>query len=208
MGCELFLDTSATLWRKLGTGGLDPSAAMLAAGGHHTVVVGPHGGVFGFGRCDSGQLGHAVPLDDGKPVPAWLPRVGMHGLPNTCTVRMVAAGLSHTLVVTTEGQLFACGNNRHGQCGVGDNVDRPEAVLVSAPEQIAHVCAGHHHTVAITVDNICLTCGSNEFGQLGIPETKKDVLTLRSIAPRQCFIRSAAGNSHTVTPHHQTEIGS
>ena len=87
-----------------------------------------------------------------------------------CIRDRVACGGLHTCVVTTSGELLACGVNYFGQLGLGQgsasSVRRLTAVPVPAP--VKQVACGVVHTCVLTVDGAVLTCGRNESGQLGL----------------------------------------
>lgn len=65
-----------------------------------------------FGRNQFGQLGTGDTVTKEKPVvvPA-LEEMNIIG---------VATGRNHTLFLTDTGTVYACGDNRSGQCGVGN----------------------------------------------------------------------------------------
>ncbi len=66
--------------------------------------------VLAWGANERGQLGLGDTLDRHTPTAV----EGLWGLP----VMRLAAGDSHSMALTTTGQLFTWGSNSHGQCGV------------------------------------------------------------------------------------------
>ena len=69
-------------------------------------------------------------------------------------VRAISAGGSHTALVGSDGIVYTCGLNEHGQLG-----HSPDAVYVpvAAPVQglpphdpVVSVSAGHYHTLCVT----------------------------------------------------------
>ena len=89
-------------------------------------------------------------------------------LPAGAAAAQVACGGMHTCVLTTGGELLACGFNGLGQLGLGhtNGVRRLTAVPVLAPAK--QVECGYEHTCVLTVDGAVLTCGTNAYGQLGL----------------------------------------
>jgi len=77
----------------------------------------------------------------------------------------VAAGGGHSLVVLPNGDLYAWGNNSHGQVGDGTTTNRylPEQIINNA----SSVFAGMDHTLAIKADGTLWAWGRNQYGQLG-----------------------------------------
>jgi len=109
----------------------------------------------------------------------------------------VSTGERHTLAITTDGSLWAWGDNLWGQLGNSspaflveraDNMHAfPSDVVATDHIQpspirimgdIRSVSAGRHHTLAITTDGILLAWGDNHAGQLG------DETTDNSSTPR------------------------
>ena len=82
-----------------------------AAGAWHTVVWTAAGEVFACGDNSMGQLGHG----QARPHLSGLVRVA---LPPGTSVREVAAGGHHNLLLTKEGALYGWGSNAQGQLGL------------------------------------------------------------------------------------------
>ncbi|CAD7938701.1 unnamed protein product, partial [Amoebophrya sp. A120] len=96
----------------------------VACGKAHTVCVSASHEVYAFGAGACGQLGvenlTSYPHDDDgypyQPLPVKLDffdGTALH-MPRICAV---SCGDSHTLFVTPQGDVFACGANQCGQCG-------------------------------------------------------------------------------------------
>jgi alpha-tubulin suppressor-like RCC1 family protein len=71
----------------------------------------------------------------------------------------------YTMVIKTDGSLWAWGLNEYGQLGDGTNIDRLEPVKIM--DSAASVSAGWYHAAAIKTDGSLLTWGFNGDGQLG-----------------------------------------
>jgi alpha-tubulin suppressor-like RCC1 family protein len=57
----------------------------------------------------------------------------------SCVFLQVATGKAHSLFLTSEGQVLACGSNSAGQCGVGkgkDTITSPQLISYSGPNII------------------------------------------------------------------------
>ena len=80
-------------------------------------------------------------------------------------IKSVSAGYWHTMMLMTDGTLWACGRNRHGQLGDGTTTDRttPSQVMTD----VAQVSAGAYHTMILKSDSTLWACGYNNVGQLG-----------------------------------------
>ena len=97
-----------------GGGGAGGHAAVrsAAAGENHSVVLTEAGGVHTFGYNGNGELGHTYS------------EMGEKGIAPTAVEALageeVVAGGYHTLVRLASGELLACGDNKHGQLGTGE----------------------------------------------------------------------------------------
>ena len=109
----------------------------------------------------------------------------------------VASGGYHTVVLKSDGSLFAWGKNLAGQLGDGTNIDKSVPTQVGTVKTLAKVAAGEFHTVAIRSDGTLWAWGSNLFGQLG------DGTFVSKSAPTKVgtatnWVAVSAGKSHTV----------
>ncbi|MCC3153644.1 hypothetical protein Q3A66_12515 [Hymenobacter sp. BT770] len=147
----------------------DPNThwAQVAAGTSHTLALTTDGRLYTWGGNSKGQLGDGTTKQHLTPVAVKLPEEAAHA-----TWKQVAAGTSHSLALTTDGHLYAWGNNTNGQLGQGTSLDYAHPVEVPLPESArnttwAQVAAGNDHTLALTADGRLFAWGNNQFGQLG-----------------------------------------
>lgn len=167
----------------------------IAASHNHAAFVMDSGEVFTCGDnssycCGHGEVGRAI----FKPV-----RVeALKGIP----CKQVATGLSFTVILTEEGQVYTCGSNTHGQLGHGDTLDRSTPKKVeSFNGQVVQIAAGASYTFAVTNDGTIHSFGSCTNFCLGHAD-QTDELTPRAI---QLFnrnnihvVRVSAGDEHAV----------
>ena len=78
----------------------------------HSIIVTDDNKVFTWGRNDRGQLGHGDTVRRDEPTEV----VALKGH----KVVAAAVGRGHTLFLTSRGQVFACGENKMGQLGIGN----------------------------------------------------------------------------------------
>jgi alpha-tubulin suppressor-like RCC1 family protein len=81
----------------------------IACGESHSIVITSGGNAFSWGANDQGQLGHGDLITRLRP--EWI-----RNFRSNKAIK-VACGRSHTMIIASNGLLFACGSNSHGQCG-------------------------------------------------------------------------------------------
>ncbi len=144
---------------------------QAAAGLDFSLVVTSSGQLYAFGDNASGQLGTATNSGtlDPNPTPALVSLPGATG-----PVVQVAAGDSHSLAVTSSGQLYAFGDNDHGELGTASNSGtinpNPTPALVSLPAAtgpVVQVAAGLGFSLVVTSTGQLYAFGDNSYGELG-----------------------------------------
>lgn len=127
----------------------------------HSVIVTEDGKCMTFGRNPYGQLG----LDDSNT--RYSPTV-VPGLEDKNIIG-AACGRHHTLFLTDTGTVFACGDNRSGQCGVGNlqpKIMVPTRINYRGPPIIKVGC-GADFSAILDIKGGLWTFGLPEYGQLG-----------------------------------------
>ena len=136
--------------------------------GHPTV---PGYGLFALGDNGNGQLGFGDYANRG--IPELIP-----GLPEPVAF---AAGLGHSLVAGSDGNLYVFGTGTHGQLGLGDNSPQTtpvvNPVLSGESIRIAALSGGDFHSLAVTTSGELYAFGRNNNAQLGDPSLNDRVYT-------------------------------
>jgi alpha-tubulin suppressor-like RCC1 family protein len=81
--------------------------------------------------------------------------------------RSIAAGDDYTLIIKSDGSLWAWGNNVSGQLGDGTREDKTVPFRVGQDTNWLAVTATFWHVLALKADGTIWAWGSNGFGQLG-----------------------------------------
>ncbi|MGH2809475.1 MAG: hypothetical protein ACRDIA_01185 [Actinomycetota bacterium] len=176
------------------------SAAFVAAGRAHTLIVNGNGQVWAVGANDRGQLGNGTLADKTTLVRSGPPTAAGTG-PEAPFEKVLAitAGADHNLAIDSNGTVFAWGANSKGQLGDGTLADKPFPGAVAMPPRgdalpttctvtclpdpgYVAVAAGADHSLALGSGHQVLAWGSNQFGQLGIPPAQTPVASVASAA--------------------------
>ncbi len=153
--------------------GASGPVSEIAAGGNHSLALTSSGQLYAFGNNESGQLGNTT--NEGtstpNPTPTLVTLPGASG-----PVSEIAAGATHSLVLTSSGQLYAFGDNSDGQLGSATNSGvfqpNPTPTLVDLPAgtTIDTVAPGatNYFTLAVIAD-LAVTSGPLPGGRVGAP---------------------------------------
>ena len=163
---------------------------FVAAGGDHTVAVTTGGLLYTWGFGEVGQLGH------GDTSNRLVPTLVGAGALGGSTVVMAACGTVHTLVVTHDGALWACGRGDKGQLGLNDEEDRLAFERVGAGvfnAKIVTAAGGLYHSAAVTQDGALWMWGDGGQGRLGQSDVERRLVPalvatagLRSVRIGRC----------------------
>ncbi len=150
------------------------NVVAVAAGYEHTLAVTADRTVWTWGYNLYGELGRSDTNGGYDPLPAPVP-----GLSNQAVVA-IAGGNEFSLAVTTNGQVYAWGQNNYGQLGTSDwaACDSCDICNIGAPTLVSNISnavlvSAHpdgDHSLAVTVNqgtNQYYGWGHNASGQVG-----------------------------------------
>ncbi|CAA0815958.1 Regulator of chromosome condensation (RCC1) family protein [Striga hermonthica] len=167
----------------------------ISASHNHAAFVTQSGEVFTCGDNSSFCCGHR---DTGRPI--FRPKLveALKGIP----CKQVASGLSFTMFLTSQGHVYTCGLNTHGQLGHGESThDQPTPQRVELLESIVQIAAGPSYGLAVSNDGTLFSFGSGTNFCLGHGEQHNE------LRPRPVMwfrkkgvhvVRVSAGDEHVV----------
>ncbi|KAJ2554709.1 alpha tubulin suppressor [Coemansia sp. RSA 1933] len=147
-------------------------AWSVSGGGNHTFLWSSDGRqLFGCGSNGNGELA-LMEWSEG-PALRWT-RVELPSR-SSRVVRKIACGWSHTLVLTSDGHVYAAGNGSFGQLGTGDLLSTGKSrgsdkwVQPAGAEatEFSDIACGLRHSLLLAADGSVYGCGANRKGQLG-----------------------------------------
>jgi len=155
-----------TLTRRLAPIKIMENVTYVAAAGTYTMAITTDGTLWGWGHNIHGNLGDGTY----NPLLYGIPRAGLRPEDSQLTplrimdnVASVSIG-SITVAVTTDGGLWAWGNNDFGRVGDGTTINRHTPVRIMDNVVAAH--AGSGVTLAIRTDGSLWGWGDNRWGAL------------------------------------------
>ena len=86
-------------------------------------------------------------------------------IPQIQIIKQIELGGYFSMILKTDGTLWACGENYDGQLGDGTTTDRKTPIKVMS--DVAQVSAGYDHSMILKTDGTLWACGYNKYGQLG-----------------------------------------
>lgn len=158
----------------------------VAAGTYHSLALTAGGQVYAWGRNYEGELGTGDTTGHATPVTVTV----ASGDPLTNVVS-IAAGDYHSLAMTSDGQVYAWGDNDNGQLGVDDTTRRYTAVPVASPFDatkpmtgIVAVAGANSFSLFLSNSGTVFGTGYNANGQLGTGDTTRQTVpvTVTSLA--------------------------
>ena len=190
-------------------------AILVGTGADHSFAVDENGTAWGWGLNGHGQTGTCLPSED-RLVSTPLQ---VHGMNKTdlggASIVQISGGSQHTLFLTSDGRVFACGNCQDGQLGLPDDDGAlskrypegfvTEPTLVPFPDRedpVVYIACGTHNSLAITQGGAMYSWGRNTLGQLGTGTESVDAKTPTMIVRKEggswSAKAAACGSQHSL----------
>lgn len=144
------------------------TVTALAGGFDHSLALTSEGVVCAWGRGNNGQLGNGSWTNSSLPV-----AVSSSGALAGKTVTAIAAGVEHSVALSSDGAVYTWGSNSVGQLGTGTTLNTssvPVEVSTSgalAGKTITAIAASNYHCLALASDGTLYAWGNGTNGELG-----------------------------------------
>ena len=193
-------------WGQLGTGNKTncnvpqklpdiPPVLSVSCGVYHTLVITNDGNLWSWGRNAFGQICLGDKEDRSIPQKT-----------SFATISKISTGWSHSLFQNDKGEIFSCGFNEQGQCGLG-HFNHPQIIpslIPNVPSNIVHFVCGSQQSLFLDSEGNVFSFGHNYNGQLGLGHNKdRNALTkIPNIPPikiiscmySSCYLIDLEGN--------------
>jgi regulator of chromosome condensation len=204
---------AGTIPEKITLGNRSRKGVVVGAGAFHSFAVDDAGDVWGWGLNQLGQTGTGLPETEVQ-LPTKVVGLGKEELDGVSVVA-IDGGEHHTLFLTSDGRVYACGRANAGQLGLrddhpafkarGDDRDHlREPVLVEFPEDddpVVNISVGVHNSVAVTKGGALYSWGQGQQGELGVGD-ETEVKTPRIVVRREggswAAMQADCGGQHTL----------
>ena len=165
-----------------------PKIKQVSCGGWFTVCVDLEGIVWSFGANNSGQLGTEKFCHTQKNPYKVL------GIP---PVISVACGLSHTLIITEDSDLWSCGDNLLGQLFLKHRKDLSKFQKTSF-SNVSKISAGYRHSLFQNNAGEIFSCGYNSGGETGLGHFRNVQVIPGKIKLPSCIVQFVCGGNHNL----------
>jgi alpha-tubulin suppressor-like RCC1 family protein len=192
----------------------DKGIVAIAAGVSHSLALSSNGKVYATGLNYDGQLGLG---DSGE---------GIFKLHATFTeiidlrdknITAISASDSASFALSSNGKVYATGENYYGELGLGDKTDRNVFAEITdlRDKNITAISAGNMHTTALSKDGRVYAAGYNSNGELGLGDknnrdTFTEITDLRDkniTAISNSFALSSDGKVYAAGDNYYGELG-
>ena len=138
-----------------------PPVVSVACGFNHTLIITNDSNLWSCGRNDYGQLCNA---DRDVEYHSTLQKTSFSD------ISKISAGGNHSLFQNDKGEIFACGDNEDGQCGLGhsNNPQITPSLIPNLPLNIVQFVCGSYHSLFLDSEGNVFSVGFNVNGSLGL----------------------------------------
>ena len=185
-------------------------AVAVGAGSFHSFAVDEEGTVWGWGLNSAGQTGTGINLADSDSIVQTPRRVlGLDGI----QIVEICGGDLHTLFLSADGRVFACGRSDSAQLGLplehpamADVDHLMEPVHVPFPDSheddpVVHISAGTRFNAAVTRGGAMYAWGEGAQGEVGIVDQERvqtPTVVVRRSGGSWAAIHVSCGGQHSL----------
>ena len=193
-----------------------PPVLSVDCGYSHTLIITNDDNLWSCGSNSFGQLCL------GTKAPGDLLLVDHRSKPQKTSfsdISKISAGADHSLFQNNKGEIFSCGENQWGQCGLGHFNDpqiKP-SLIPNAPSNIVQFICGSHQNLFLDSEGNVYSVGHNFCGQLGLGHNtdQNELKKIPNIPPiktiscvfASCYLIDFEGNLWTFGVNSDRQLG-
>ena len=136
-----------------------PPVDSVSCGSDHTLIITTDSNLWSCGYNSSGQLCLGDKEDRSKPQKTPFSNISK-----------ISAGYCYSLFQNNKGEIFACGSNQYGECGLGhfNNPQITPSLILNTPLNIVQFICGFHQSLFLDSEGNVYSVGGNGHGSLGL----------------------------------------
>ena len=136
-----------------------PLVLSVSCGAYYTLMITNDDNLWSWGRNNFGQLCNGDTVDRSNPQKT-----------SFSNILKISAGWSYSLFQNKKGEIFACGDNEDGECGLGhfNHSQITPSLIPSALPNIVHFVCGSRQSLFLDSEGNVFSVGDNAYGQLGL----------------------------------------
>ena len=185
-----------------------PPVFSVSCGYEHTLIITTDSNLWSFGNNKYGQLCLGNNETQLKPQKT-----------SFANISKLTTGSHHSLFQNDKGEIFACGYNQFGQCGLGhcNNPHLTPTFIPNLPSNIVQFVCGYHQSLFLDSEGNVYSVGYNHSGSLGLGHNRnQNVLNkIPNIPPIQtiscvhasCYLIDFEGNLWTFGLNNLGQLG-
>ena len=150
---------------------ISENITSISCGHYHVLALSQMGKVYAWGGNESGQLGLKHNNNESKPK--------LIEMPNNVSVKQISCGKDFSLLLTTDGRIYAFGNNKHGQLGHNNTKECNRPTLIQTDSKFTEILAFDWMSFAMNESNRIEFWGQNIAGEDDLSPHKSDVSSLQ-----------------------------
>ena len=185
-----------------------PPVLSVSCGSEHTLIITDDDNLWSWGSNNDGQLCHGDQKRRSTPQKT-----------SFSNISKISAGWNHSLFQNNKGEIFSCGYNEQGQCGLG-HFNSPQitpSLIPNVPSNIVQIFCGPGHSLFLDSEGNLFSVGYNKYGELGLGHnTHQNELNkipnippikIISCANASCYLVDFEGNLWTFGYNEYGQLG-